>query len=290
METKETPSLDAILDEKSPAEATPEQLIKADYNKQAWRDKEQDAKGLSRDPVTGQYAPKEPKAEVKDEVKTEVKTEVKAEVKTEVKPEIKAPEKPLEEYSPREKAAFAKAADETRKRQALERQIEEFKKKETEKPFFEDPEGALARQKQDFENRLTFASLSTKVQTSESIARSRYPDYDEKFATFNQMVNDAPHLAEQAFQSPDPAEFVYKTAKMQKDLQDAGGIEQMRAKVEADLKIKIKAELEAEWKKREEELKKQRDDLPGSLTDVPSKGTNRAVWGGVPSLDDILKG
>lgn len=280
----EPTSLDDVLKEpETPVEAPKEEPIKADHNKQAFRDKEQEARGNVRDPVSGQYRPKEPKAEVKEEVKAEPKPEIKAEPKIE-------PTKPLEEYSAREKAAFAKAADETRKRQALERQLAELKQKETEKPFFEDPEGALARQKQDFENKLTFASLSTKVQTSESIARSRYPDYDEKFAVFSQMVNDAPHLAEQAFQASDPAEFAYKTAKMQKDLQDAGGIEQMRAKVEAEMKAKIKAELETEWKKREEELKKQRDELPGSLTDIPSKGANRPVWSGPPSLDDILKG
>jgi hypothetical protein len=149
----------------------------------------------------------------------------------------------------------------------------------------------LARQRQELENKLNFATLSTKVQTSESIARSRYPDYDEKFAVFSQMVQEAPHLAEQAFASSDPAEFAYKTAKMQKDLQDAGGIEQMRSRVEAELKAKIKAELEAEWTKREAELKKQREELPGSLTDVPGKGApNRPVWSGPTSLDDILKG
>jgi hypothetical protein len=242
-------------------------------------DKEQEARGNIRDPGTGQYTPKEAKEAPKEEPAAKVEAKV----------ETKTPEKPLEEYSPREKAAFAKAADETRKRQALERQIAELKQKETEKPFFEDPEGALARQKQDFESKLNFASLSTKVQTSESIARSRHPDYDEKFVIFNQMVQDAPHLAEQAFSSPDPGEFAYRTAKMQKDLQDAGGIDQLRSKVEAEMKAKIKAELETEWKRREDELKKQRDDLPGSLTDVPSKGSNRPVWGGPPSLDDILK-
>lgn len=277
-------SLDDVLKEpeEPKTETPPPEQVKADYNKQAWRDKEQEARGNVRDPITGQYAPKEPKeAPVEPEVKVEAKIEPKVE---------KAPEKPLDEYSPREKAAFAKAADETRKRQALERQIEELKKKETEKPFFEDPEGALARQKQDFENKINFASLSTKVQTSESIARSRHPDYDEKFAVFSQMVQEAPHLAEQAFSASDPAEFAYRTAKMQKDLQDAGGIDQYRTKVEAEMKAKVKAELEAEWKKREAELQKARDDLPGSLTDVPSKGTNRPVWGGVPSLDDVLNG
>jgi len=269
--------LDDVLKEPEIQKEPPVEAPRADYDKQAWRDKEQEAKGYVRDRVTGQYLPKEPVKEI-----------VKEPVKEVVKEAVKTPER--DEYSPREKAAFAKAADETRKRQALERELGELKKKETEKPFFEDPDGALARQRQDFENKLNFSAISTKVQTSESIARSRYPDYDEKFAVFSQMVQEAPYLAEQAFSSPDPGEFAYKTAKMQKDLQDAGGAEQLRSKMEAELKARIRAEIEGEYKKREEELKTQREELPGSLTDVPSKGVNRPVWGGPTSLDAILKG
>jgi hypothetical protein len=275
-------SLDDILKEpEEPKEAVPETPVQ-DHGKQAWRDKEQEARGNVRDPVSGQYLPKEPQ-EVKEPPKEPVKEEVKAETP-------KTPEKPLDEYSPRERAAFAKAADETRKRQALERQIEELKTKQAEKPFFDDPEGAITRLKQELESKQNFAVLSTKVQTSESIARSRHPDYDEKFAVFSQMVSEAPHLAEQAFSSPDPAEFAYKTAKMQKDLQDAGGIDQLRGKVEAELKARIRAELEAELKKRQDEFTKDKEALPGSLTDVPSKGVNRPVWSGPPCLDEILKG
>jgi hypothetical protein len=281
-ETVENTPLDDVLHEpeapKEPVEPPKEPYKSA---KQDHRDKEADAKGLTRDPNTGQYLPKEPKETPKEPVKAETPKEPVKEAKT--------PEKPLEEYSARERAAFAKAADETRKRQALERQIEELNKKQAEKPFFEDPEGALARQRQELESKLNFATLSTKVQTSESIARSRHADYDEKFAVFSQMVQEAPHLAEQAFSSPDPAEFAYKTAKMQKDLQDAGGIDELRSKVEAELKARIRSELEAEMKKREDEIKAQKEALPGSLTDVPSKGSNRPVWGGPTPLDDILK-
>lgn len=280
----EQTSLDDVL--KEPAapevkETPPPQEVKADYNKQAWRDKEQEAKGNVRDPVTGQYAPKVSKEEVKAEPPKE--PEVKAEPP-------KEPVKLPEEYSAKERAAFAALADERRKRQALERQLQEQQQKKEEKPFFEDPEGALARQRKELEDRINYVTLSTKVQTSESIARSRHQDYDEKFAVFNQMVQEAPQLAEQAFASPDPAEFAYKTAKMQKDLQDAGGLEQMKAKMEAELRAKIKADIEAELKKRDEELQRQKSELPGSLTDIPSKGVNRPVWGGPTALDDILKG
>ena len=271
----EQTSLDKILDEK-PVETPP--VEKTISNRQEWRDKEQDAQGKVRDPSTGQYAPKEVKEAPVESPKAEVKVETP-----------KEPTKPLDEYSPREKAAFAKAADETRKRQALERQLEELKK-DPPKPFFEDPDGALARQKKELEDKINYSILSTKIQTSESIARSRYPDYDEKFNIFNELVITSPHLAEQAFQAPDPAEFAYKTAKTHKDLQDAGGVDKLKEKMEADLRTKIRAEIEAELKTRKEALEKERESLPGSLSDTPSKGVNRPVWGGPTSLDSILKG
>lgn len=294
---EEQMSLDSILHEEKPApvteqappdkappeKSTPEIPV---FAKQQWRDKEQDAKGRVRDPATGQYVPKEVKPAA-EEVKTEVKPEVVPEVKPEVKPAAAAPI--TEEYSVREKAAFAKAADETRKRQALEKQLAELKK-EPPKPFFDDPEGALARQKSELEEKLNFSILSTKVQTSESIARSRYKDYDEKFTIFNELVQKSPYLAEQAFQSNDPAEFAYQTGMTEKNMREAGGIANMRQKMEEEIRAKVRTELEAELKKKQETLEKERADLPGSLTDVQSKGANRPAWGGPTSFDDILKG
>ena len=286
-------TLDSILDEKPtpppvepkldtpPPVETPE-AKKEQYTtkKKEWRDKEQEAQGRVRDPDTGQYAPKEVKEAPVEATKEEVKaTETKV-------------EKPVEEYTVREKAAFAKAADETRKRQALERQLAELnqKQKEPEKPFYDDPDGALARQKKDLEEKLNYGMLATKVRTAEIIARSRHSDYDEKFSKFNEMVQKTPYLANQAFDSDDPAEFAYETARTQLDLEQAGGVVNMRQKMEAEIRAKVRAELEAELQKKKEDLERDRANLPGSLTDVQSKGVNRPVWGGPPTLDEILKG
>lgn len=285
-------TLDSILDEKPtpppvepkldtpPPVETPE-AKKEQYTtkKKEWRDKEQEAQGRVRDPDTGQYAPKEVKEVPVEAPKEEVKTETKV-------------EKPVEEYTVREKAAFAKAADETRKRQALERQLAQIaeKMKQPEKPFYDDPDGALARQKAELEGKLSYGMLATKVHTSESIARSRYKDYDEKFSVFNELVQRSPYLAEQAFQSEDPAEFAYQTAFTEMNLRAAGGVANMRQKMEEEIRAKVRSELEAELKRKQESLEKDRAALPGSLTDVQSKGTNRPVWGGPPTLDEILKG
>ena len=276
-------SLDSILNEKPPVETPKTEtpvVEKPTSTRQEWRDREQGAQGRERDPATGQYAPKEAKEPPPEPPKEPVKAETP-----------KEPTKPVEEYSAREKAAFAKAADETRKRQALERQLLEVnqKLKEPPKPFFEDPDGALARQKADLEGQIQNAILTTRINTSESIAKSRYKDYDEKFAIFNELAQNSPYLFQQAFNSPDPAEFVYNAGKMEKNLRDAGGMEQLREKMESEIRAKVKAEIEAELKARKEALDKDRAALPGSLTETQSKGPNRPVWGGPPTLDDILK-
>ena len=209
--------------------------------------------------------------------------------KVEVKPAETA--KPVqEELTPKERAAFAKAADETRKRQALEIRIRELEAKQapasTEPPktFWDDPEGALNRQKQEVQS----AIVSTKLQTSEAIARSRHKDFDEKVAKFGELAQSTPGLAQQMISAPDPAEFAYRTAANHIALQEAGGLDAMRQKIEEETRVKVRAELEVELKDKADALAKERAALPGSLSDAPSKGNIRPVWSGPTAMDDIL--
>lgn len=266
----------------APKEPAPEPKVERVKSiKDEWAEKENEAQGRVRDPTTGQFVAKpEPKAEVKEEPKPEPKPEVKA-----------APVQ--EELTPKEKAAFAKAADETRKRQALERQIAEMQAQARPavdpnapaKTFWDDPEGALARQKQEIHQ----AIVGTRLQTSESIARSRHEDFDEKVIVFTDLAKNTPGLVQQMMSAPDPAEFVYRTAKSHKELQEAGGIDALREKITAETEVKIRAKIEDELKAKAAVLAKERAALPGSITDVQSKGPNRQVWGGPTSMSEILK-
>src|SRR3990167_7679897 len=137
-------NMDDILSEKEPetvektAEAEPSEADKAaaveakkrEYEgvKRAAQRKEWEAQG--RDPETGQFIKKEEtkddEAEKAEKAKAEpkVKAEAKAAEEAKSKAESRA-EKP-EEMTQKERAAFAKAADETRKRQALEQRLREL--------------------------------------------------------------------------------------------------------------------------------------------------------------------
>ena len=192
----------------------------------------------------------------------------------------------------KEKAAFAKAADETRKRQALEQRLRELEAKipkpaeDAAKTFWDDPEAALKKQQEEMQRAIVLSRLDT----SEAIARSKYTDFEEKLAIFSELAMTTPGLAQQMLVSPNPAEFTYRTAANHKALQEAGGLDAMREKIKKETELEVRARLEEELKAKAETLAKERAALPGSLTETPSKGVNRPVYSGPTSMDDILKG
>ena len=285
-------SMDDILSDKEPekVEKSVEVPASQDVEKPAPEEKNREYEGTrraaqrkeweaqGRDPETGQFIKKE-----------EAKPEVKAE--PEAKPELKPEVKTVEEMTAKEKAAFAKAADETRKRQVLEQRLRDLEAKIA-KPdgapqtFWDDPEGALKRQQEEMRQAL----MSSRLNTSEAIARSKYKDFDDKISIFQELAMTTPGLAQQMIASPDPAEFTYRTAANHKALQEAGGLDAMRDKIEKETELRVRAKLEEELKAKAEALAKERAALPGSLTDAQSKGVNRTVWGGPTPMDQILKG
>lgn len=243
-----------------------------------------------RDPETGQFVAKPKQDEAPKEPAKETKQEAKHEEKPAPKPaETKAP---AQELTEKERAAFAAAADERRKRQELERRLEALERSqqkpaEPKKAFWDDPEGALKANEQS----LREVQVQTRLQTSEIIARSKYQDFDEKIAVFAEMVEKNPALGAQFVQQAHPAEYAYQAAKNHQEMQQAGGLEGLRKKIEEETAARVRAEVEAEYRKREEEAARQRAAIPPSLSDVRGGTGTRAapVWGGPPSLEEVLK-
>ena len=252
--------------------------------KQAQRDKEQLAQGRVRDPVTGQYVAKEEPKESTSE--TNPVEEVKEAPKEPVK-EVK-PAAPQQEFTEKEKAFLKAAQEERNKRQQLEAKLKEIESrlpKEPEKTFWDDPEAALAKQKQEMRQEV----LNTRLATAEIIARQRHPDFDEKIAVFSEVLQQNPALHQNWLSAPDPAEFAYQTGKNHKELQEMGSMEELKAKIERETEARLRLKIEAELKAKAEALEKARADLPGSLSQARSTGTtNRPVWSGPTPLDSIL--
>lgn len=244
------------------------------------RDKEAIAQGKVRDPDTGQFVspPKDAKAA------EPAKAEEPAKAAEPAKPA--APAAP--EFTDKEKAFLRAAQEERGKRQELERRIaamEAGKPKEPEKGFWDDPEGALAKHEQ----KLQMAITGQHLKTSETIARTRYTDFDEKVAKFAELAQTVPGLGQQMIASADPAEFAYKTAKNHMEIQEAGGLDAMRTKMEADIETKVRTRLEAELKAKADALAADRAALPESLSQARATGgATKPVWSGPPSMDSIL--
>jgi hypothetical protein len=79
----------------------------------------------------------------------------------------------------------------------------------------------------------------------------------------------------------------HQLGKRQKELKSIGNLEEYRANIERE----TRAKLEAEYKAKEEERRKLAADLPTSLSDVRgSNPSNRVVFAGPPSFEDILSG
>src|SRR5258706_3561150 len=258
-------TLDTILDDKPPAEVPAEkpEKVESDNANIRHQEKEEAAQGRVRN-ENGQFV----KKEVKDEVKTEVKTEVK-------EPEKK--EAPKQDFSDKERALLAALQDERRKRQELERKSQEVKKPE--KPFWEAPEDhfkAVEEQHKSWEQKQNERETLNLLRVAELMARKEHPDFDEKIEHFGKMVQEIPGLHAQWLQAPDPAEFAYKTAKQHKDLQEAGNIDTLRENIRKEERLKVEAEL----KSKEEQLKKERDALPGTLSDARGTKQQKTVWGG----------
>lgn len=264
-----------------PADAPPpEQRQEYSSRKREHQEKEFAAQGLVRDPATGQFRkvdaqPPEPPPE--------------APKAAEPPAPVPAPAAPQQDMTPKERAAFAAAADERRKRQELEARLKAYeaqKPAEPPKPFWQDPEGALKRQQEETQA----AVLGVRLSTAETIARSRHPDFDDKIGVFKEMAMRQPFLAQQMLSAPDPAEFAYGMAKNQMELEQVGGLDAMRKKIEEETTAKVRAQLEAEFKAKAETEAATRAALPGSLSGVRGTVQNKSVWSGPPSMDDILGG
>lgn len=231
----------------------------------------------------------------------------------EPEPVVEAPEPPKEPEATKvaeeevgatdkERAFLSKANDEKRKRQGLERERDELKKQseareqhwqeqqkqwqqppvtpEPPKEFWEDPEGALKTFRDDMQN----MQLTTKLNTVEMIARSKYPDFDEKMAVFAEVMKSTPGVHQECMSSPDPAEYAYNLGKNSLMLRNAKDMPTLLEEARAQGRMDAEADFKAQAEKRQTKL----DDLPGSLTDTRSTGNTRTVWSGPPSMDDIL--
>ena len=121
------------------------------------------------------------------------------------------------------------------------------------------------------------------IDLTASLAKSQYSDYDEMETLFLEESKSNPQLITQMEASSNPAEFAYQHAKSKHELEEAGDLD--------TLKAKIRAEVEAELLGKSSKEQDTRDAVPDSLSDARSSGKSRGkAPGGPMPLDSVFPG
>lgn len=227
----------------------------------------------------GRFAPK-------DNETTETGEEPQPEVEAQPA-EVPPTSEPPKELPPGEYAALR---DERRKRQALERQLQEMQQRsaapqvEAAPPpdFWESPEAALEARFNQFGEqlmqRMEAQQWQRKAATDEQAARAKYDDFDDKLETFHQLAATNPALVNELRAAPDVAEFAYRKASESMLLQEHGGIDGL-----------LKAE-RAKWEAERGSVTQIPTALPLSTAAERSVGSRSGpAWGGPSALDDLLR-
>ncbi len=110
--------------------------------------------------------------------------------------------------------------DERRKRQSLERELQELKAKAEPKPdFWENPEQATAATVRQFIDPMRSENFELRMQ----IAELKYPDFGEAVKAFLEVAQNDPTLTYQIDHAPNPIDFAYREGKRLKELAPYGG-------------------------------------------------------------------
>lgn len=187
--------------------------------------------------------------EVVEEVVEEVTTEEPTETETteeETEPAAEEPSSTAERKTEEKDWTFTAYQDEKRKRQELERKLEELQKPKEKAPdVFDDPEGYQTYQQTQIDSKIT----NVKAEMSQFMAQREFGKerVESAFAKFSEMVKEQPELYTKAIKAVSPyheiVEIVEKAEKFEK-MQNVDEFEaQMRAKIEQQ----IRAEFEQKY-------------------------------------------
>jgi hypothetical protein len=172
--------------------------------------------------------------------------------------------------------------------EAMQRQMMQPQRPQAEKPqpitdFWEDPQTFLDQRLsglgEELLERFEQRQQTKRLEASEQAAKTKYADYDEKFAAFEQAVQLNPRLAYELAQASDPGEFAYARGKTALEIQRVGSLD--------DLKAQIRAEMEAEARAVIQPAP--RLQLPSTTAaDGSVGGRGGPAWGGPAPMSDLL--
>lgn len=190
----------------------------------------------------------EPRIDFLEEAAPEEVTEPEVpetpEPETVATPEPPAAEVPTTPEPKEETVPLAALKAEREKRQKYERELAEYRQRAQQPApqFSEAPEHYVQHLVQQTEQQLTARMLGA----LEAQAREVYPDYDEVFEVVQQHAQENPVVVQQVLNAPNPAIAAYQLGKRIKELEAMKDPDAYRKQIEAEVRAKVLAEVEAE--------------------------------------------
>lgn len=240
-------SLDAILKGKQepinvverpePKEA-PEVKAETPETPEQKAERERDDKGRFKAKAEGETPaqPETPKAEATPKVEKPATPTV-----AEKKLTVDDPE--AEPLDPKARAYYAKAKDEQRKRQAVERELQALRAAQQPQQQIDpvqDPRGYAERIAQQAE----LGAVDRILNFSEAVARRTYGDdvVTEAQEAFREAAMTSPHLYQQLHSQPDPYDWLIKQHKREKFLREVTDPDEWKKQQREALRKEVEAE------------------------------------------------
>jgi hypothetical protein len=126
------------------------------------------------------------------------------------------------------------------------------------------------------------ATLNARLDMSEMMVRQAHPDFEDKKATFLDLMRQTPGLQEKALAEPHPWQFAYSYVTNHQRMHElsATNVTELEAKLRAEIEAKLRAEIQPQ---------QPAPTIPETLADAQSARGSTASAVSIPSLDDILK-
>jgi hypothetical protein len=175
---------------------------------------------------------------------------------------------------------FAALKDERRKRQELERELEELRKpkEEAKAPdVLDDPEGYQSFQ----ESQLDAKVNNVKAEMSQFYAEKEYgkEKVTAAFEKFSEMVKDNPSLYQKAVSSVSPYHEIVEIVSKAEKFEQLQNVDEYEAKLRAEIESKIREEYEGKYSKSQAKRE--------SVT--PSLNSQKSASGGNATADLSLE-
>jgi hypothetical protein len=215
--------------------------------------------------------------EVETEAETEVETEAEAEETTEAVTTTAESDNKEPEKEPWTKSAYM---SEKKKRQELERKLEEVEKKPL-PDAIDDPDGFASALREE----VATTAFGIKTELSQDLMRELHDDYDEKEAAFMELAQDNPALIQELREASNPARFAYETATKHAELQQLKDIDTYKANLRKEVEAQLREEILGEKATKEAKSAEKEEALKPSLVDAGESVSESEIE---EAFDDIL--